>query len=194
MATAILLSGGIDSVTLAFWKRPDYAITFDYGQAPAKTELRVSRHIAAELGIVHHFARTETRALGTGLLANSDQISYAPTPEWWPFRNQFLVTVGAMVAIKLGVAELMIGIVKSDTGHVDSTPEFVHLLGNLVSLQEGGLRLTAPAHHLTTKELVQQSKIPFELLAETHSCHTGNLACGSCRGCLKQIEILDAFS
>jgi 7-cyano-7-deazaguanine synthase len=193
MATAILLSGGIDSVALAFWKRPDYAITVDYGQASAETELRISQRVAAEFRIVHQFVRTQTRELGTGLLANTDQIPYAPTPEWWPFRNQFLITVGAMLAVKLGVTELMIGAVKSDTGHADSTPAFVRLLDELVSLQEGGVRVTAPAHHLTAEELVRKSKIPFALLAETHSCHTGNLACGSCRGCLKQIEILETF-
>jgi 7-cyano-7-deazaguanine synthase len=87
----------------------------------------------------------------------------------------------------------MIGTVKSDTGHADSAPEFVHLLDKLIRFQEGGIRLTAPAHGLTAAELVTRSKVPFALLAGTHSCHTGNLACGSCRGCLKQIEILETF-
>jgi len=193
MSTAILLSGGIDSTALTFWKRPDYVITIDYGQAPAETELRVSKHIAAALGISHKVVRTDTRDLGTGLLSNTDQLACAPTPEWWPFRNQFLVTTAAMVAVKLGVAELSIGTVKADTLHADGTPKFVDLLNQLVSIQEGSLQISAPAHSLTTAELVKESKIPLSLLAWTHSCHTGNLACGRCRGCLKQIEIIELF-
>ena len=33
---ALLLSGGMDSIALAFWKRPEIAITIDYGQRAAE--------------------------------------------------------------------------------------------------------------------------------------------------------------
>ncbi len=194
MPNAILLSGGVDSSALAYWKRPEHAITIDYGQAPAETEIAVSRRITSELKITHHLIRTDTRALGTGPLADSAQLPCAPTPEWWPFRNQFLVTVAAMAAIRIGVTEIMVGSVKSDTGHSDSTPEFIDLLNRLVHLQEGSIRVSAPAHSLTAVELVKESRIPFPLLAWTHSCHTGNLACGSCRGCIKQMEVMESIA
>ena len=192
MSTAILLSGGVDSASLAYWKRPNYAICIDYGQAPAKTELRVSKHIAAELGISYQTIRSEIRDLGTGFLADSSQLSIAPTPEWWPFRNQFLVTLAAMAAVKNGISEIMIGTVKSDTRHLDNAPAFISLLDQLLSFQEGSIRVSAPAHELTTIELVKKSGIPLALLGWTHSCHTGNLACGSCRGCLKRGEVFES--
>ncbi len=36
--TAILLSGGMDSIALAYWKRPELAITINYGQKPFLAE------------------------------------------------------------------------------------------------------------------------------------------------------------
>ncbi|WP_256010222.1 7-cyano-7-deazaguanine synthase [Desertivirga xinjiangensis] len=53
MAEGILLSGGLDSVSLAYWKRPALAISINYGQAAAKKELEVSGIIARELGMTH---------------------------------------------------------------------------------------------------------------------------------------------
>lgn len=41
--TAILLSGGMDSIALAYWKRPEIAITIDYGQKPAAAEVVASK-------------------------------------------------------------------------------------------------------------------------------------------------------
>jgi 7-cyano-7-deazaguanine synthase len=49
MAKAILLSGGIDSIALAYWQRPDIAITIDYGQAPAQAEINASTAVASAL-------------------------------------------------------------------------------------------------------------------------------------------------
>ena len=36
MKTALLLSGGMHSVAIAWWRRPNIAITIDYGQLPAE--------------------------------------------------------------------------------------------------------------------------------------------------------------
>ena len=45
MNTALLLSGGMDSIALAYWKRPDIALTIDYGQAAADAEERLQGHL-----------------------------------------------------------------------------------------------------------------------------------------------------
>jgi 7-cyano-7-deazaguanine synthase len=39
---AVLLSGGMDSIALACWQRPEFAITVDYGQRAAATEVAVA--------------------------------------------------------------------------------------------------------------------------------------------------------
>jgi 7-cyano-7-deazaguanine synthase len=192
MDSAILLSGGIDSAALAFWKKPRLAITVDYGQHPADAEIQSATIIARELGIEHQVVRTKFRELGSGLLAGTPQVALAPSPEWWPYRNQLLVTIGAMAAICKGCSALIIGTVASDHLHADGTREFVSALDALLGLQEGSMRLSAPALDMTSAELVEVSAIPDALLAWCHSCHTGDLACGHCRGCVKNEQTKSA--
>jgi 7-cyano-7-deazaguanine synthase len=92
MKTALLLSGGMDSIAIAFWKRPSIAFTIDYGQLPAIAEVRAASAACAELKIEHHVIRTDLRALGSGDLAGAAPSPIAPVSEWWPFRNQMLLT------------------------------------------------------------------------------------------------------
>lgn len=186
---AILLSGGMDSIALAYWKRPAIAFTIDYGQAAAPAELAAAAQVANELEMQHQILRVDCSSLGSGDMAGSAPASVAPVPEWWPFRNQMLVTLAGMKAISLGVNELMIGSVSSDGQHADGRPEFFEALDRLMHLQEGGINVTAPALHLTTVELIQESAIPAGLLGWAHSCHTGPLACGGCRGCTKHYDV-----
>lgn len=187
---ALLLSGGMDSIALAFWKRPAVAITVDYGQRAARAEILAARHVAGELGINHETVSVDCSALGSGDMAGSLALTQAPVSEWWPYRNQLLATLGAMKAIGFGASELMMGSVASDATHVDGTPPFYALLDQLSAMQEGGMRVTAPALGMTTSELVRLSAIPREIIAWAHSCHTSSLACGDCRGCYKHRQVM----
>lgn len=186
MKTTLLLSGGMDSVALAWWKRPDLAITIDYGQRAAEGEIQASAQVCRELQISHEVIRVDCSSLGSGDMAGLAADEAAPTSEWWPYRNQLLITLVGMRAIARGVQILFIGTVRSDgDNHVDGTQRFVNCVDELMSLQEGGLRVTAPAIELSTAELVRQAKVPAGLLSWAHSCHKANIACGDCRGCNK---------
>ncbi|GEM71951.1 MAG: 7-cyano-7-deazaguanine synthase [Sphingomonas sp.] len=185
---AILLSGGMDSIALAYWLRPAFAFTMDYGQAAAAAEIDASVQIAHDLGIDHEVIRVDCSSLGSGDMAGSTALDVAPASEWWPFRNQLLVTLAGMRAVAMGVTEIMVGSVLSDGVHADGRPAFYGTLDLLMREQEGGLRVTAPAIGMSTVDLIRQSGIPRDLLAWAHSCHTGPLACGSCRGCVKHLE------
>ncbi len=185
---AILLSGGMDSIALAYWQRPRHAFTIDYGQAAAAAEIDASVQIAGDLGIVHETIRVDCSSLGSGDMAGSAALDVAPASEWWPFRNQLLVTLAGMKAVAAGVTELMVGSVSSDGVHADGRPQFYEALDRLMSEQEGGLRVSAPAIVMSTVDLIRISDIPPDLLAWAHSCHVGALACGSCRGCVKHLE------
>ena len=181
----LLLSGGMDSTSLAYWKRPDIGITVDYGQRPADAEIQASSAVCRALGLRHEVVRADCSAFGSGDMAGSVPSDVAPVPEWWPFRNQLILTLAGMAAIKFGVTELMIGALATDGAHADGRPEFIDAMSVLMSAQEGGIRVTAPAISMTAVELVVASGIPTDVLAWAHSCHVGNFACGQCRGCSK---------
>ena len=191
MSEAILLSGGMDSIALACWKRPTVAFTLDYGQLAAEAEIEASTVVARALGMDHHIIRIDLRTLGSGDMAGTGADIYAPASDWWPYRNQMLITLAAMKAVSLGVKILMLGTVATDQVHKDGTVQFVDKLDALLACQEGELRVTAPAIGLSTRDLILISKAPRPLMALAHSCHKANVPCGQCRGCNKYFETLD---
>jgi 7-cyano-7-deazaguanine synthase len=186
----LLLSGGVDSTAIAYWKKPVIAFTIDYGQASAEGEVRAATQVSKELAIAHEVLRVPCRSLGSGDLANLPSHPLSPAPEWWPFRNQLLVTIGVMRALQCGVGSLLIGSVKSDAFHADGKAEFYQQIDSLVRMQEGAIRVEAPAIHLTSAELVRAAGVPDGLLGWTHSCHTASFACGVCRGCAKRYSVM----
>jgi 7-cyano-7-deazaguanine synthase len=189
MTTALLLSGGMDSIAIAWWKRPEVAITVNYGQAAADAEKLASAQVCRELGIRHELVDVDCRSLGSGDMASRPPDVVASTSDWWPYRNQMLITLTAMRAIALDVKTLLVGTVRSDRdSHLDGAPEFIERIDRLLGFQEGGLRVLAPAIDLTTSELVRTSSVPASLLAWSHSCHKANIACGDCRGCNKYLS------
>jgi 7-cyano-7-deazaguanine synthase len=118
----------------------------------------------------------------------------APTPEWWPFRNQLLVTMAGAVALRVGgIDRIWIGSVAEDEVNRDGSGEFRSVMSRLMSLQEGGLQVEAPAAHLSGSELVALSGAPADLLGWTHSCFVSDVPCLKCRGCNKHLSILETL-
>lgn len=194
MKTALLLSGGMDSTAIAWWKRPDLAITIDYGQKAAGAEKHASDQVARALGIPHEVITVDCNSLGSGDMAHAAPNVHATTSDWWPFRNQLLLTLASMRAIARDVELLIIGTLKSDgASHLDGTERFVSLMNGLMEYQEGGLRIAAPAIDMNAVDLIRASGIPPSLLAWSHSCHKANIACGNCRGCNKYLETYAAL-
>ncbi|MDQ8014951.1 MAG: 7-cyano-7-deazaguanine synthase [Flavobacterium nitrogenifigens] len=186
---AILLSGGIDSICLAYHLKPDIAYTIDYGQVPAEREIYVSNFICQKIGIKHKVITVDCQNLGSGTLANSNNLKISPSEEWWPFRNQLLITLASMQGIKDSISELYLASVKSDGFHRDGTKNFYKLSNELVSYQEGGIQILCPTLEYFSHELVTKFNVPFELLSIAHSCHISNISCGKCSGCLKQLRV-----
>ena len=176
----------MDSLALAWWKRPDWAVTIDYGQKPAAAEIAASVQVCRELSIPHEVLTIDCHSLGSGDLVNAPANSLGTASDWWPFRNQLLLTLASMRAVVREVGVLMIGAVKGDGDqHRDGTTEFIALADGLFAFQEGNLRVTAPALEMTTPELVLLAGVPPASLAWAHSCHKVNTPCGQCRGCNK---------
>lgn len=182
---ALLLSGGMDSIALAFWKRPKWAVTVDYGQRAGQAERTAAAQVCLELDIEHVVVCVDCSVLGSGDLAGKAPLDGAPASDWWPYRNQLVATIAAAALAGRSVSTLLFGTVATDSEHADGTPGFIQKLSELLALQEGGPRVEAPGIGLSSSELVRTSRIPIELLAWAHSCHVANLACGRCRGCRK---------
>ena len=180
----LLFSGGLDSTALAWLHRPDVCLFVDYGQRPAAGELAAARSIATEFGLRLETLRIDLSDLGLGPLAGKPASPLAAGPEWWPYRNQMLVTLAGMRFVSEGLSEIMIGAVSSDV-HADGRAPFLRTLDRLMRLQEGAVRLAAPARRLSGPDLIRTSGVPRSILGATFSCHVMEYACGRCRGCEK---------
>jgi 7-cyano-7-deazaguanine synthase len=189
----LLFSGGLDSTALAVLLRPEHALTIDYGQVSAAGEMRAAAAISAELGIAHHVLRCDCSAIGSGLLAGKEPDPAAPVVEWWPFRNQLLLTLAGAWALPHDCREIMVGSVFGDGTHADGTKEFYNTMANVMSLQEGELTVVAPAISKSCTELLLEAEVPDGILGFTHSCHRSEWACGLCPGCIKRSEVLESL-
>lgn len=190
MSSLLLLSGGIDSICLAAQLRPAVCLTVDYGQRAADAEIKASAQVCLSLGLKHVILNVNIGALGSGQMAGEESSPMSENAEFWPFRNQFLITLAGMLALKEGCTEIVIGSVASDQRHADGSATFRQLLHHLMGIQEGGLLLNAPAADLTSEQLVEASGVSLDVLSWAHSCHTGNLACGQCPGCTKHTQVM----
>ncbi len=193
MRELLLLSGGIDSVALAAWRRPSLCLTIDYGQKAAAAEVHASEEVCRALDLRHVVLSLAIPELGSGQMAGELRSPHSQHAEFWPYRNQYLITLAAMVAIKRDLNSVLIGTVSTDRRHRDGSPEFVRAMGAVLQLQEGSIDLLAPASNLTTEELVLASGIDDAVLAWAHSCHSSSLACGSCPGCNKHSQVMSAL-
>jgi 7-cyano-7-deazaguanine synthase len=192
LTRVLLLSGGIDSAALAYWQRPDAALFVDYGQVAAAGERRASTRIASGLRLPWFNLDIDCSSLGSGLLAGAVQVDVAPTPEWWPFRNQLLATIGASWAVRRGFTDVVFGAVAGDGDrHRDGSTWFFNALNTLTSGQEGQISVSAPAIAMTTEELIEVSGIKRSVLGWTFSCHATPFGCGACPGCFKRASAFE---
>lgn len=186
---AVLLSGGIDSICLTYGIKPDIAYTINYGQNVADREIYVSKYICDYLNIEHKVIHVDCSHLGTGNLVNSQSLEISPSEEWWPYRNQLLITLALMQGIKDNLNQVHLASVKSDNFHTDGTGKFYDLINNLVSYQEGNISIVCETLNLFSHELAIKYSVPLNLLSIAHSCHKSNIACGKCSGCMKQLRV-----
>jgi 7-cyano-7-deazaguanine synthase len=184
----LLLSGGMDSIALAWSLKPKLSLTVDYGQLPARGEIQAASAVCAELGLSHRVLSVDCTSLGSGDLAGTAALSVAPIPEWWPYRNQLLITIAAMLALKEGLSSVVLGAVANDSSHADGGMAFLKSMDALLRSQEGQVTLEFPAIKETTVDLCKRVAVPHRVLAWAHSCHVASVGCGWCRGCVKHRE------
>jgi 7-cyano-7-deazaguanine synthase len=160
-------------------RKPDVCLTIDYGQTPAIGEIRAAKNIASFLSLNCELLSIDASKLGSGL--------------FWPFRNQFLITLAAMKFIGASNLTITIGSVKGDSSHIDGTDEFFKIMHSLMTIQEGHVDVIAPAIEYESIELMRMSRIDADILDMTFSCFKSEFPCGRRRGCLKNESLRAAY-
>ncbi len=201
-AHLLLLSGGLDSSTLAAWvreRRPNAAVeavTFLYGQKHA-VELEAARVVAAHYGIAHR--SVVLPPISGSALTDADRdlpedrdlsAMVGVAPSYVPARNLLFLAFLASMADADGPAVLWLGVHRDDhTGYPDCRPEFVRAADEAVRLgTQFGLRVEAPFVEWGKADILRwglEHRVPYEL---THSCYQGRRpACGVCDTCQSRL-------
>ncbi|MHB9150581.1 MAG: 7-cyano-7-deazaguanine synthase QueC [Thermoleophilia bacterium] len=197
-ANYLLLSGGLDSTTLAAWIKETHpasritAVTFLYGQKHA-IELEAAQAVAAHFGIEH--TSVELPPISGSALTDSDkplpqgrdlECVTGVAPTYVPARNLLFLAFLASMADVDGPGRLWLGVHRDDhTGYPDCRPEFVRAADEAVRLgTQFGLRVEAPFVDWPKERILRwglEHDVPYEL---THSCYQGlRPACGVCDTC-----------
>ena len=203
----LLLSGGLDSATLAAWvvehrpREPVRAYTFLYGQKHA-VEVEAARTVAAALRLEHQVV--ELPAIHGSALTDPDlplpegrdlAAVRGVAPSYVPARNLLFLVHLAALQDAVGPATLWLGVHHDDhTGYPDCRPEFVEAADQAVRLgTQHGLRVRAPFVDWTKADIVSWGVAHGVPYASTLTCYQGRRpACGVCDSCQARLQAFAA--
>ena len=200
----VLLSGGLDSATVAAGARADgfevHALTFDYGQRH-RLELDAAQAVARQLGLAApRVVRLDLGVVGGSALTDpalavpKDALGAGIPVTYVPARNTVFLAVALGLAEVVGAFDLFFGANALDySGYPDCRPAFVRAFEQLANVAtkaavEGAGRFTvhAPLMELTKAQIIQRGLALGVDYALTSSCYDPAPAgaCGRCDSCL----------
>jgi len=208
----VLLSGGLDSATVAAMVRADgfelNALTFDYGQHH-DIEIAASREVAAAQGAVRHVVvPIDLRAFGGSALTDdipvpkgrseADMAGDIPVT-YVPARNTIFLSLGLAWAEVLGTGDIFIGVnVRDYSGYPDCRGEYLAAFGAMANLAtrgavEGTLPVTlhSPLIDMTKGEIIALGTRLGVDYGLTRSCYDPDpvgRACGACDACALRLK------
>lgn len=192
----IVLSGGMDSVSLLYVRRETIAlaVTFDYGSNHAGREIAMARENCRRLGIEHlvipldFMAKYFKSALleGADAIPDADYATENMTATVVPFRNGIMLSIAAGIAESRGLKRVLIANHSGDhTIYPDCRPGFISAMSE--ATRRGtypGIVVDAPFTNLTKAEIARQGSAAGADFSLTYSCYKGGEHhCGKCATC-----------
>jgi 7-cyano-7-deazaguanine synthase len=203
--SAIILSGGMDSVTMLYEYAADIAlaISFDYGSNHNEQEIPFAQYHCEQLGIRHI-----TIPLGfmpkyfrSSLLEGADAIPeghYSAdnmSSTVVPFRNGIMLAIACGIAESNGLRRVMIANHGGDHNiYPDCRPSFIDAMSNAMSNgTDTNITVWAPYTNITKAEIARHGKALGVDYSKTWSCYKGGAVhCGKCATCIERREALQA--
>ena len=201
--SVIVVSGGMDSITLLYEKKDEIAlgISFDYGSNHNHNELPLAAlhcqrlgiaHVVIPLGFMHQYFKSSLLESGESIPDGSyDEENMKSTVV--PFRNGVMLAVAAGIAESNGLTKVLIANHGGDhTIYPDCRPEFIAAMDAAV---EAGtfarVRVVAPYTNISKADIARRGRALGIDYAETWSCYKGgHVHCGTCGTCVERKEAL----
>ena len=201
MKAVCLLSGGMDSSTLAYEaKNRGYtilALHLNYGQRTEGKEKKCAKKIAALLNAeafveinLDYFTKFGASSLTNDTIPVEEfdpERAHIPNT-YVPFRNANLLSIATSFAESQGADAIFIGVQSLDySGYPDCRPQFIEAFQRVIDLgtkDTTKITLFAPFINMTKTDILQEGirlGVPYE---HTWSCYRNEgKACGTCGSC-----------
>ena len=202
-ASLIIVSGGMDSITLLYDCKDSIAlaVSFDYGSNHNAREIPFARLHCRRLGIRHvviplEFMHTYFKS---SLLEGADAIPeghYADDnmkSTVVPFRNGIMLSIAIGIAESNGLDQVFIANHGGDhTIYPDCRPEFINAIDSAANAGTfNNVRVVAPYTKITKSDIARRGKELGLDYTETWSCYKGGEKhCGKCGTCVERKEAL----
>ena len=199
----IILSGGMDSVTLLYEQqaRIALAITFDYGSNHNQREAMYAKQHCQLLGIEHLLIPLEfmSRYFKSSLLEGADAIPEGDYDDTnmkstvVPFRNGIMLSIACGIAESRGLTKVMIANHFGDHAiYPDCRAEFIRPMSE--AMRAGtyvGVEILAPYTGISKTDIALIGKRLGVDYSQTYSCYRGGeLHCGKCGTCVERKQAL----
>ena len=199
----IVLSGGMDSVTLLYEYQDSLAlaVSFDYGSKHNAQELPFARLHCERLGIEHltiplsfigqYFRSALLEGGGAIPKGSYDEENMAATVV--PFRNGIMLSIAAGLAESRGLTKVYLANHFGDHAiYPDCRASCIRPMHEAI-LQgtSNAVEVTAPYTDISKGDIARHGKLLGINYAETWSCYEGgDLQCGSCATCIERREAM----
>ena len=199
--SVIIVSGGLDSITLLYDKAETIAlaVSFDYGQNHGAKELPFAAHHCRKLGIPHITIPLSFmyRYFKSSLLDGAEAIPEGHYAEEnmkstvVPFRNGIMLAIATGIAESHGMKRVYIANHGGDhTIYPDCRPDFIQAMdGAATAGTFVNVRIEAPYTNITKADIVRRGTALGVDYSKTWSCYKGSdVHCGKCGTCVERKE------
>ena len=199
--SVIIVSGGLDSITLLYDKAETraLAVSFDYGQNHGAKELPFAAHHCRKLGIPHITIPLSFmhRYFKSSLLDGAEAIPEGHYAEEnmkstvVPFRNGIMLAIATGIAESHGLKRVYIANHGGDhTIYPDCRPDFIQAMdGAATAGTFVNVRIEAPYTNITKADIVRRGTALGVDYSKTWSCYKGSdVHCGKCGTCVERKE------
>lgn len=199
----IILSGGMDSVTLLYDKKDEIAVavTFDYGSNHNKREEEFAKYHCEKLGIEHiiipltfiHDYFKSSLLEGASVIPDGHYEDETMKSTVVPFRNGIMLSVACGLAESRELEKVLIANHFGDHAiYPDCRKGFIDAISE--AMRNGtykGITIDAPYTTITKTDIAKIGKSLGIDYSKTYSCYKGGEKhCGKCGTCVERKEAL----
>lgn len=199
----IILSGGMDSVTLLYDKQAEIelAVTYDYGSNHNKRERQFAEYHCKILGIKHitiplvfiHDYFNSSLLKGANAIPEGHYEDKNMKSTVVPFRNGIMLSIACGLAESRGLDKVLIANHAGDHAiYPDCRATFIASMSEAMAYGTyEHITIEAPYTHINKTDIARKGKALGLDYSKTYSCYKGREKhCGKCGTCVERREAL----